>query len=181
MRRPLANALDIELAGGLTEQVTPQAGSARLIERWRRRGVIAAAERHRPAKQSTKGRRRGELVETFLLLSALGGDGLDDFDRVRRDRGPAALPGHALPAASTVRPRPDQFHAREAVAGRPLQGSGIPPERAGLAGLRAVVDHRVRTYCAAAAVPARPFVSRCAAVASSRQAYPQIRGRVFNT
>jgi len=149
MRRPLANALDIDLAGGLTDQVTPHAGSALLIEVMRRSGVIAAAERHLPAKKSTKGLRPGELVEGFVLLSALGGECLDDFDHVRRDRGLAALLGYDLPAASTARQRLDQFHDPAAVAGRPQQGSFIPPESAGLAGLRAVVEHSVRTYCVA--------------------------------
>jgi len=149
MRRPLANALDIDLAGGLTDQVTPHAGSALLIEMMRRSGVIAAAERHLPAKQSPKGVRQGELVEAFILLSALGGECVDDFDHLRRDRGLAALLGYDLPAASTARQRLDQFHDPAAVAGRPQQGSFIPPESAGLAGLRAVVEHSVRTYCAA--------------------------------
>jgi hypothetical protein len=149
MRRPLANALDIDLAGGLTEQVTPHAGSALLIELMRRSGVVAAAERHLPAKRSTKGLRPGELVEAFIVLSALGGECLDDFDSLRRDRGLAALLGYDLPAASTARQRLDQFHDPEAVAGRPEQGSFIPAESAGLAGLRAVVEHSVRTYCSA--------------------------------
>ena len=73
MRRPLANALDIDLAGGLTDPVTPHAGSALLIEVVRRCGVVAAAERYLPAKRSTKGLRQGELVEAFVVLSALGG------------------------------------------------------------------------------------------------------------
>jgi Transposase DDE domain group 1 len=149
MRRPLANALDIDLAGGLTEQVPPHAGSALLIELLRRSGVVAAAERHLPAKRSTKGLRPGELVEAFIVLSALGGACLDDFDPLRRDRGLAALLGYDLPAASTARQRLDQFHDPEAVADRPTQGSFIPPESAGLAGLRAVVEHSVRTHCAA--------------------------------
>ena len=149
MRRPLANALDIDLAGGLTDQVTPHAGSVLLIEVLRRSGVIAAVERHLPAKKSTKGLRQGELVEAFILLSALGGECPDDFDNLRRDRGLAALLGYDLPAASTARQRLDQFHDSEAVAGRPAQGSFIPPESDGLAGLRAVVEHSVRTYCAA--------------------------------
>jgi Transposase DDE domain group 1 len=149
MRRPLANALDIDLAGGLTDQVTPHAGSALLIEVMRRSGVIAAAERHLPAKKSAKGLRQGELVEAFVLMSALGGECLDDFDTVRRDRGLAALLGYDLPAASTARQWLDRFHDPEAVADRPKQGSFIPPESAGLAGLRTVVEHSVRTYCAA--------------------------------
>ena len=149
MRRPLANALDIDLAGGLTEQVTPHAGVALLIETMRRSGVIAAAERHLPSRKTAKGLRHGELVEAFVLLSALGGECLDDFDQLRRDRGLAALLGYDLPAASTARQRLDQFHDPEAVAGRPQQGSFIPPESAALAALRAVVEHSVRTYCAA--------------------------------
>jgi hypothetical protein len=149
MRRPLANALDIDLAGGLTDQVTPHAGSALIIEVLRRSGVIAAAERHLPAKKSTKGLRPGELVEAFILVSALGGECLDDFDQIRRDRGLAALLGYDLPAASTARQWLDRFHDPEAVADRPTQGSFIPAESAGLAGLRAVVEHSVRTYAAA--------------------------------
>jgi hypothetical protein len=149
MRRPLANALDIDLAGGLTDQVTPHAGSALLIEVLRRSGVVAAAERHLPAKRSTKGLRQGELVEAFIVLSALGGECLDDFDNVRRDRGLAAPLGYDLPAASTARQWLDRFHDPKAVEGRPAQGSFIPVESSGLAGLRAVVEHSVRTYCSA--------------------------------
>jgi hypothetical protein len=150
MRRPLANALDIDLRGGLTDQVTPHAGSALLIELGRRSGVIAVAEQSLPAKRSAKGLRPGELVESFVILSALGGECLDDFDRLRRDRGLAALLGYDLPAASTARQWLDRgFHEPAAVTDRPTQGSFIPAESAGLAGLRAVVRHSVRTYVAA--------------------------------
>jgi hypothetical protein len=150
MRRPLANALDIDLRGGLTDQVTPHAGSALLIELGRRSGVIGAAEKYLPTKQSAKGLRQGELVESFVLLSALGGECLDDFDGLRRDRGLAALLGYDLPAASTARQWLDRgFHDPETVKGRPTQGSFIPAESAGLAGLREVVRHSARTYVAA--------------------------------
>ncbi|MFN0071672.1 MAG: hypothetical protein ACKVVP_09330 [Chloroflexota bacterium] len=145
MRRPLANALDIDLRGGLTDAVTPHAGSALLIDLGRRSGVIPAAEKHLPRKTSTKGLRPGELVESFVLLTALGGDCLDDFDGLRRDRGLAALLGYDLPAASTARQWLDRFHDPDALADRPQQGSFIPPESAGLAGLRAVVQHTART------------------------------------
>jgi hypothetical protein len=150
MRRPLANALDIDLRGGLTDQVTPHAGSALLIDLGRRSGVIGAAEQHLPVKKSPKGLRQGELVEAFVLLSALGGECLDDFDHLRRDRGLAALLGYDLPAASTARQWLDRsFHDPAIVTDRPTQGSFIPPESAGLAGLRAVIQHSVRTYVAA--------------------------------
>jgi hypothetical protein len=55
MRRPLANALDLDLRGGLTDAVTPHAGAALLIELGRRSGTLAAAEQHLPAKKAKKG------------------------------------------------------------------------------------------------------------------------------
>jgi hypothetical protein len=79
----------------------------------------------------------------------LGGDCLDDFDGLRRDRGLAALLGYDLPAASTARQWLDRFHDPDALAERPQQGSFIPPESAGLAGLQAVVQHSARTYVTA--------------------------------
>lgn len=149
-RRPLANGLGIDLRGGLTEQVTPHAGSALLIELGRRSGVIGAAEKALPGKKSPKGLRQGELVEAFVLLSALGGECLDDFDNLRRDRGLAALLGYDLPAASTARQWLDRtYHEPEAVRNRPVQGSFIPAESVGLAGLRSVARHGIRTYVAA--------------------------------
>jgi len=45
-RRPLPNALDIDIRGGLTDRVTPNAGVALLIDAMRRAGVPAAADRH---------------------------------------------------------------------------------------------------------------------------------------
>ena len=59
MRKPLPNALDIALRGGLTEAVTPHAGVALLIEAGRRSGVLAAAEKHLPPKRSAKGLGQG--------------------------------------------------------------------------------------------------------------------------
>src|SRR3989304_2619514 len=127
MWKPLPNMLDIDIAGGLTEEVTPHAGASVLIELGRRSGVMQAAERHLPAKRSAKGLGQGQLGEAFVLLSALGGECLDDFDHLRRDDGLAALVGYHLPAAATARQWLDQFHDAEALAERPVQGSFIPP------------------------------------------------------
>jgi hypothetical protein len=143
--------LDIDLRGGLTDAVTPHAGSALLIELGRRSGTLAAAERHLPAKKSRKGLAPAQFVEAFVLLSALGGDCVDDFDGLRRDRGLAALLGYDLPAASTARQWLDRFHDPTLLAARPRQGSFIPVESPALAGLGAVVEHTVRAYCTAVA------------------------------
>ncbi len=149
MRKPLANALDIDLRGGLTDTVTPHAGVALLLETARRRGVIAAADRALPAKASPKGLRQGELVEALVLLSALGGDCPDDLDGLRRDQGLAALTGYTLPAASTARQWLDRFHDPATLTERPEQGSFSPRETTALAGRRAGVERSVLAYVAA--------------------------------
>lgn len=146
MRKPLPNALDIDLAGGLTEEVTPHAGVALLVELGRRSGVMAAAEKYLPPKKSAKGLGQDQMVESFVLLSALGGDCIDDFEGLRRDYGLRALVGYFLPSAPTARQWLDRFHEEELVRQRPQQGSFIPPESRWLAGLRAVVRQTVRAY-----------------------------------
>ena len=88
------------------------------------------------------------MVEAFALLSALGGDCIDDFEGLRRDCGLRALVGYFLPSAPAARQWLDRFHEEELVAARPQQGSFIPPESRWLAGLREVVRHSVRAYAA---------------------------------
>jgi hypothetical protein len=148
MGKPLPNALDIDFRGGLTEEVTPHAGVALLVELGRRSGVMATAEKCLPQKKSAKGLGQGQLVGSFVLLSALGGDCLDDFDGLRRDYGLAALVGYHLPAASTARQWLDRFHDPEVLAERPQQGSFIPRETDRLAGLQTVVRRTVQAYVA---------------------------------
>src|SRR3989304_3929739 len=62
MRKPLPKALDIDIDGGLTEEVTPHAGVALLVELGRRSGVLAAAERALPAKRAAKRPQRGSFI-----------------------------------------------------------------------------------------------------------------------
>jgi hypothetical protein len=150
MRKALPAALDIDLRGGLTEEVTPWAGAALLVDLLRRSGVSEAAERHLPAKRSAKGLSQGRFVESLVLLSALGGDCLDDLASLRRDRGLAALLGYDPPAPATARQWLDRFHDEAALASRPAQGSFIPAEPAALAGLREVLRRTVGAYVAAA-------------------------------
>ncbi len=145
-RKPLRRDLAIDIRGGLEEVVTPHAGVAGLIAVGRQSNVLAAAEQYLPAKQSLKGLGQGAMVEAFVLLSALGGDCLDDFTHLRSDAGLAALLGYTLPAASTARQWLDRFHEEALLADRPAQGSFIPQESRWLAGLRSVVEHSVRTF-----------------------------------
>lgn len=145
-RKPMRRDLAIPIRGGLEEISTPHAGVAGLIELGRQSNVMAAAEKYLPAKQSPKGLSQAELVESFVMLSALGGECLDDFTHLRQDEGLASMLGYTLPAASTARQWLDRFHDETLIRERPVQGSFLPPESSWLAGLRAVTEHSVRTY-----------------------------------
>lgn len=149
MRKPLPRGLEIEFEGGLEEAVTAHAGAALLIELGRVSGVMAAAERCLPAKKSSKGLSQGQFVESFVLLSALGGECIDDLDTLRQDQGLAFMVGYGLPAASTGRQWLDQFHDEALLVGRPAQGSFIPRESPRLAALQTVIQRTMHAYVAA--------------------------------
>lgn len=122
MRDPPATAPAIGFDGYLSEQVTPHAGVALLVEtRGRTRGrggVIAAAGRALPAKTSPRGLRQREMVAALMLLSAPGGERLADLDGRRQDQGVAVLSGDQLPVASTARGRLERFLDPATLAGR---------------------------------------------------------------
>jgi hypothetical protein len=149
MRKPLPNRVEMEFEGGLSETFTAHAGVTLLIELGRISGVMATAERCLPAKKSPNGLGQGQFVESFVLLSALGGDCSDDFDTLRQDLGLEAILGYQLPAASTARQWLDLFHEDKLLEGRPLQGSFLPEESPRLAALRTVVQRTVGAYVAA--------------------------------
>ncbi len=148
-RKPLARDLAIPLAGGLEEVSTPVAGVTGLIGLGRQSNTMAAAAKYLPAKQSSKGLGQDQMVESFVLLSAVGGECVDDFDHLRRDAGLAAILGYPLPAASTARQWLDRFHDEALLADRPAQGSFIPPASKWLTALGSVRDHSIRTYVSA--------------------------------
>lgn len=104
------------------------------MELFRRSGVEAVANRVLPAKGSTKGLKQRQTVESFVLLSALGGDCIEDMERLRQDEGLEALLGYRPPAPETARQWLDRFHDDKLMTGQPLQGSFIPPESRPLAG-----------------------------------------------
>lgn len=176
--RESARSLGIGFEDGLREEVTAHAGVALLVETARRSGVIAAADRALPAKKNPKGLTQGQMVESFVLLSALGGECPDDLEKLREDQGLAAMVGYELPAPSTARGWLDLCHDDEALAERPLQGSFIPRESARLAGLRELVVQSVRAYVAAAK-PSRQVtldVDAHLVESSKREALPTYEG-----
>ena len=113
----IRKALDIDICGGLTEEVTPWAGVSLLVELFRRVGVGAMADKVLAKKKSPQGLSQGQMVESFVLLSALGGECVDDMGHLRGDKGLEALTGHEMPAASTARQWLDRFHEEELLTG----------------------------------------------------------------
>lgn len=134
--------LGVELAGGLEEIITPWAGATLLIELGRKCGAMETAERVLPQKKSSRGLTHGQMVESLVLLSALGGECIEDMERLRQDQGLAVVLGYAPPAPETARQWLDKFHDEEVLADKPLQGSFLPSESAPLVGLKEV-DRRV--------------------------------------
>ena len=112
--------LGAKIVGGLREASTPWAGASLLVELFRRSGVEAVADRTLPAKGSAKGLKQGQTVESFVLLSALGGDCIEDMERLRQDEGLEALLGYRPPAPETARQWLDRFHDETLMTGQPL-------------------------------------------------------------
>lgn len=138
----LPKRVEMEFEGGLVEEVTAHAGVVLLVETGRRSGVLETADRVMPVKKNPKGLGQGQMVESFVILSALGGECLDDFEALRTDCGLQAMLGYRFPAPSTARGWLESFQRKEhdegVVAERPQQGSFIPRESAGLGGAEGV-------------------------------------------
>lgn len=68
------------------------------------------------------------------------------MEKLRQDKGLAAMLGYTPPASETARQWLDKFHEEELMEGRPLQGSFLPPESNRLAGLKEVNRRLIWAY-----------------------------------
>lgn len=132
--------------GGLQGTMTPWAGVSPLIMLERKCGLVELAHKVLPPKTSPKGLLSGQMLECFVLMSAIGGEGYDDMERLRGDSGLAAMLGYTPPASATARQWLDKFHDESLMAGRPLQRSFLPPESKYLAGLEEVKRKIIWAY-----------------------------------
>ena len=140
------SSLGVTITGGLTEEATSWAGATLLVELYRKAGVEAATERALPKKKSSRGLRQKQMVESFVLLSALGGDCIEDMERLRQDKGLESMLGYRPPAPETARQWLDKFHDEVLMKERPLQGAFIPPQSARLVGLKEPNRQVIWTY-----------------------------------
>jgi len=138
--------LGVTVTGGLEETVTPWAGASTLVEAYRRYGVGDAAERALPKKKTAKGLSQGKMTESFVLLSALGGECVEDMEKLRGDKGLEAILGYQVPASETARQWLDKFHDEEAILDQPQQGAFIPVESSSLTALREPIRQVIWSY-----------------------------------
>jgi hypothetical protein len=133
----------------LAETVTAYGGLPLFLRAARSLDAGGLANRHLHIKQRQRGLDEGSYVESFLVLNALGGDCLEDFDRLREDGGLREMLGHEVPSPAAARKFLYQFHDAEKIeqAQRELpagQVSYIPTESAPLRGLAQVNQELVQ-------------------------------------
>lgn len=126
-----------------TETLTSWGGVPLLVRAFRSLDLPRSVERNVRVKQRQRGYDEATLVESFLILNAVGGECLEDFDRLREDAGLAELLGHEIPSPEAARKFLYQFHEDERIEQaqqqRPLgQVAYIPGENEPLEGLAQV-------------------------------------------
>ena len=81
MKKP-TELLGVKIVGGLQEVTTPWSGASLLVELYRKIEIGHLANKILPAKKNSKGLKPGEMVESFILLSALGGECFEDMQHL---------------------------------------------------------------------------------------------------
>ncbi len=111
-----------------------------LVRAFRGLGLPASVREHVEVKQRERGLDEAEMVESFVVLNAMGGECFDDFLRLREDAGLGEMLGHKIPSPDAARRFLYQFHEEGKIeAARQGRAQGqiayIPEENAALAGL----------------------------------------------
>jgi hypothetical protein len=94
----------------LEECVTAYAGIPLFLQAARSLDVPGRVRQYLQIKQRDRGLDEAGYIESFLVLNALGGDCLEDFERLREDDGLAQMVGHEIPSAVAARKFLYEFH-----------------------------------------------------------------------
>jgi hypothetical protein len=100
-------------------------------------------------KQRERGCDEATMVESFVVLNAVGGERVDDFQHFRDDVGLKEMLGHEVPSPESARQFLNRFHSEEKLeqardGRKPEQIAFIPEEADALAGLGEVNRELVR-------------------------------------
>ncbi len=120
-----------------------------MVQAFRSLGLPALVKEQVRIKERQRGYDEATLVESFVILNAVGGECLDDFVRLREDAGLSEMVGHPIPSPSVARKFLYEFHEEakleEAKQRRtPEQIAYIPEETEPLVGLGVVNRELVR-------------------------------------
>ncbi len=137
---PLPFQLDPEPA---TEMLTSYGGVPLVVQAFRSLGLPQAIEQHVRIKQRERGYDESTFIESFVILNAVGGECLEDFEQLRADAGLAELIGHGMPSPEAARNFLYEFHEDAKIEEAQLRLKGeekayIPEETVALQGLAAV-------------------------------------------
>ena len=147
----------------LEECLTAWGGVPLLVRAARSLDLPGLVQGHVQVKQRERGFDEATYVESFLILNAVGGDCLEDFDQLREDGGLKEMLGHEVPSAEAARKFLYQFHEEKKIEQAqqelaPGQVSYIPGENAALAGLGRVNQAMVRELGGALGKRSRPLM-----------------------
>ena len=124
----------------IPETLTAMGGVPLLVQTFRSLGLPAQVREHVRIKERERGYDEATLVESFIVLNAVGGECFDDFGRLREDPGLSEMLGHGIPSPEAARKFLYQFHDEEKIAAAKGRRSGdekayIPEESEPLVGL----------------------------------------------
>jgi hypothetical protein len=97
----------------LSETLTAWGGAALAVRAFRSLGLPASIQRQVHIKQRERGYDEATMVESFVVLNALGGECLEDFSHLRGDGGLKEMLGHEIPSPEAARQFLYQFHGVE--------------------------------------------------------------------
>lgn len=124
----------------IAETLTALGGVPLLVQTFRSLGLPAKVREHVRIKERERGYDEATMVESFVVLNAVGGECCDDFERLREDLGLSELIGHGAPSPAVARKFLNQFHEEEKIEEAKGRRTGdeiayIPEENEPLEGL----------------------------------------------
>ena len=94
----------------LQETLTAWGGVPLVVQAFRSLNVPASVRQHVRIKQRERGYDEATMVESFVVLNAVGGECLDDFQHLRDDAGLEEMLGHEVPSPESARQFLNRFH-----------------------------------------------------------------------
>ena len=133
----------------LQETLTAWGGVPLVVQAFRSLNVPASVRQHVRIKQRERGYDEATMLESFVVLNAVGGECLDDFQHLRDDAGLEEMLGHEVPCPESARQFLNRFHSEEKLeqardGRKPEQIAFIPEEADALSELGEVNRELVR-------------------------------------